>query len=291
MGRNRKVLTAMLGIVVTGVIGAACGGPGPAATAGVPKGAAAAPADAQTVEIVSTTTDAGAPPATQRMVYDFRHRVGEIFSTAGPAGQADSEVIVDQSNVYTSLSDITTGLSGPVPLPAGKEWLVQSVRHGAAAQGLVNLLDPTSPAANVAMLVRQLAPLVASVRQAGRALIAGVHTTRYDLTINAQRVKPVLGVAPLAPSGPVRVWADSEGRVRRIEFAYLVPHIGEITEMSDYTHFGLPVHVTIPPASEVETAPQLQRDMCPALRAGGEPRGVPSNLVAPPSSVTCPGRT
>jgi hypothetical protein len=61
--------------------------------------------------------------------------------------------------------------------------------------------------------------------------------------------------------------------------------------MSDYTHFGLPVHLTIPPAREVETARQLPKDICPALRAGGEPGGVPSNLVAPPWSVTCPGST
>ena len=64
-----------------------------------------------------------------------------------------------------------------------------------------------------------------------------------------------------------------QSRVRQLQFGFAVPQVGQITETSDYTHFGIPVHVTIPPASAVETLQQFQKDLCEAVQSSGSTGG------------------
>lgn len=94
-------------------------------------------------------------------------------------------------------------------------------------------------------------PLVQSIHEAGPAVIGGVETTRYEATVDVQALDKALGNdsgSDLSPAGPLQIWVDSQARVRQLQISYTVPQEGQITETEDFTDFGVPVHIAIPPA-------------------------------------------
>jgi hypothetical protein len=288
MGRNLKVLHVAVGLFVAALVGSACGTQSRPLTVGVVEASAAAMDNSQTVEIESTVTQPGSTPTTTRTVYDLQHHVGEVLPTPGIDGlNGEPEVILDQSNVYLSLSGFFGGLPD-VTVPVGKKWLkYTSPPNSVQANALENLFNPISPTVDMATLLNRLAPLVQSVYQQGIAMVGGVRTTRCDLTVNAKHFKSMLGAdsaAPLQPSGPIQLWVDSKSRVRRLQFVFTVAHVGQMTETSDYSHFGLPVRVAIPPASEVETFRPFQKDLCSAMKTAGDSGGTQTDSG---SSFTC----
>jgi hypothetical protein len=257
-----KMHTAALtaGVLAAALIGGACADPNQTETVNVVQASAAAVTQSQSVEITSTFAQPGAPATTERMIYDFQNRTGEIFQQTGPGGGfGPADVILAGTNAYLSLASLPNGLVGKPS--AAKKWLITP---GPATEPdsapLASLFDPMTPTGNLATLLSQLAPIVQSVQQAGTAVIDGVETTRYDVTLNAQRMASILGggsQAGLGPAGPLQLWIDSQGRVRRLQLSFSASGVGKITETSDYTDFGMPVHVTIPPSSQVEIMQQF----------------------------------
>jgi hypothetical protein len=107
-------------------------------------------------------------------------------------------------------------------------------------------------------------------------VIGGVETTLYDVTLSAQQLNRLSGSDPLMtlnPSGPLRLWVDSERRVRRLQFSFSYPHTPITTETSDYTNYGRPVDISIPPARDVETFQQWVKDYCAAMEAANPGSG------------------
>jgi hypothetical protein len=260
-----KMHTAALtaGVLAAAVLGGACADPNHTQTVNVVQASAAAMTQSQSVEITSTLAQPGALATTERMIYDFQSRTGEIFQQTGPGGGfGPAEVILAGQDAYLSLAGLPSGLVGKPA--AGKKWLMIPSPSSQTDSGpLAGLLDPMASTGNMATLLSQLAPIVQSIQQAGTAVIDGIETTRYDVTLNAQRIASILGggsQAGLGPAGPLQLWIDSQGRVRRLQLSFTASGIGKITETSDYTNFGVPLHITIPPASQVETMQQFAQN-------------------------------
>jgi hypothetical protein len=272
MGQIQWGIRLGAGALAGALLVAACASPNHTQTVNVVQASATATAQSQTAEITSTLSGPGSSPVTERMVYDFQHHLGEVFPSTGPDGQSQSEVILDGSSIYMSLSGFGNGLLAPVPpdLRPKKPWLVQTVpANQTNPTPLAGLFDPTSPSgADMATLLDRLAPVVQSVHQVGTASIGGVETTLYDITLDPQGIREVFGDgaqgAGPSPSGPLALWTDSQGRVRQLQFSLGFSLTGsqmqKITYTIDYSNYGIPVHVTIPPASQVETVQQFMED-------------------------------
>ena len=59
---------------------------------------------------------------------------------------------------------------------------------------------------------------------------------------------------------------DSERRVRKLQFSFSYPHTPITTETSEYADYSLPLHITDPPASDVETFQQWMKAYCAAIQ-------------------------
>jgi hypothetical protein len=238
-------------------------------------------AESQTVEITSTFSQPGSPPETSRMLYDYQHHLGESFFPESPEGAGQPDVILDGSTMYDRLPNLTSGLLGAVKAPTTKPWVVQTITAEESESPMANLLDPLTPAGDMATLLNRLAPVVQSVHQVGTVLLGGVETTRYDVTISDRALN-------IKPAGPLELWVDSEHRVRQLQFSFSNPQLPVVTLTAVYSNFGLPVHVTIPPASEVETFQQWFKDYCDEVNASNSSGGVVMLSGGSSTSRQCP---
>jgi hypothetical protein len=282
MGQIQWGIRLGVGVLAGALLGSACASPNHAQTVNVVQASATAMAKNQTVEIDATMTEPHSSATTSRMVYDYQHHLGETLPSPGPSGQELPLVIYDGSTIYVNISTFLEGLPGSTKLPAGKKWLAEQIPGTTQANNpLSNLFDPMFPAGDMATFLDRLAPVVQSVRQAGTAVIGGVQTTRYDVTLDPQAVQSLFAGEPQAPfelSGSLQLWVDSQDRVRQVQFSLSVPQLGQVTQTLDYSHFGLPVHISVPPANEVESPKQFMQSV----------QNVPNNGFCSFSTPTSP---
>lgn len=253
---------------------------------------AAATANSQTAKITTTLTGAGGPPTSEQMVYDFIHRRGEVMPWSDPDGSSGSEVIIDGSTFF---EDVATVASGAQVDLHGKKWLKIAAPNN-AQNPLANAFS-VSPSAGMATLITKLAPLVSAIHQDGTASIGGVTTTKYILTVSMGKWRSLVGAtaADPRPSGPLMLWTDAQDRVRQVQLSYSIPHFGKMTMKTDYTNFGIPVHVSVPPASEVMTEQQYESDICAAAASSGSATGqatlFANGTSSPPQNCSSIGTT
>src|SRR5262249_28279990 len=162
-------------------------------------------------------------------------------------------------------------------LPKGKSWLaVPTGTLGGDAPGLGSPLGPFG-VGNPADLLASLLAMSGSERNLGAATIRGVPVTGFAVNIDPakaaarvpdwerasfQQLAKSLGSGTI----PVDVWVDGQNQVRRVRLSLSSPGatdlIGapgktKLVESTDYYDFGVPVHVTAPPAAEVASLSQL----------------------------------
>lgn len=253
-------------LVAVGLLAiAGCGSTGGSAPSNLVETAAAATTSNHTAEIDMTLTTAGSAPSTMRLVYDFDRKLGEPLS---PSTATEAQEIFDGSQVYVPLAPfaITGLLAGPAPhIPAGKKWLVFSFRSSNSETAAFNrLLYPYLNNESATTLLSHLAPIVHSMQQSGTAVINGAETTLYDLTVDDHALAALASssTATEQVNNPVQLWVDSLGRVRQLQFTYSAAQSPAITERIDYSNFGIPVKVTVPPASQTMTVQQLLNVIC-----------------------------
>jgi hypothetical protein len=238
VGQRNWRLTLGVGALAA-VLTAGCGTAGHRETVNVVQASAAATARSQTVQIVSTFTQPGEPPSTTLLVYDYQHHRGASFPSGVSRRQPDT--IFDGSKVYLSLPEAAGGLLG-VKVPTGnKRWLIYDDTSKSHRDQLDSLLDPLLPNGDVATLLDRLAAIVESVHPSGTAVVGGVTTTLYDVTLDVAHLKkPSDPMMTLSPSGPLQLWVDSQDRVRQLRFSFSYPQTPVVTETSNYTNFGAP---------------------------------------------------
>jgi hypothetical protein len=191
------------------------------------------------------------------------------MGSAAPAGSV-AEVRFVGSTLYATFPDVAF-LSG------GKPWLsytlpakVSSMLSGsgfAAAVAAINGADPSS-------LLKMLGQVSGSVTVVGHSDLNGVAVTEYQATIEASKViaaaeakAGALGLpaakvaraeallAKIVPAGatlPVEVWLDGQGHLRQAAASVSLLGISASVTV-DLDHFGTPVNVVVPPASQVGT--------------------------------------
>jgi hypothetical protein len=176
-----------------------------------------------------------------------RHRGSVSFGSALNSG---FDVIYDGDVVYSDLSALRDWV------PKGKHWLRGEGDHG----------DPFDPQERAlrdpATLLRFLRPTSSEVREGGHEKIGEVDTTRYEGTLDLQRI---VDQSPEAERGDLQaeldflreampsttvsysVWVDSNGVARRLR----VDSGNASSTTIDFYDFGVPVAVDIPRASEI----------------------------------------
>jgi LppX_LprAFG lipoprotein len=135
-------------------------------------------------------------------------------------------------------------------LPGGKTWVKVDFGKSLKSLGVdLSALSAQSPA----QALRRLQGL-GSVTKVGPALLDGVSTTRYTAIIDPGKLpKEVqrLGIS----YGPVDVWIDDQGLVRRMHMSFVqggssgVPQAAVDMAMT-MSSYGEAVHVAVPSADE-----------------------------------------
>ncbi len=173
-----------------------------------------------------------------------------------PAKQVQAVTTIQGTTVESrTLGPVTyTKVPPGANAPKGKPW----VKVDNSSSGTADLSDPTG---SLAVLKAGLGP----VQKLGAAQVAGVPTTRYSTSLDvtkAARTVPALkqlqglGVTRV----PLQIWIDKQGRLRQLTESidatrFPVSRTGTapaaIAVTITYSDFGVPVHVTAPPASQV----------------------------------------
>jgi hypothetical protein len=159
-------------------------------------------------------------------------------------------------------------------LPNGKTWValdVKGIGEAAALPGL-GTFGATSPAD----LLTSLTAISGSVKKLGTGSVRGVAVTEYRVTINPQKAARAAKLPAAQRAGYQRfvaslggnamtadVWVDNANLVRQVTLSMRLPaamaagsgsNLGKsarMTETTDFYDFGIPVHLSPPPAAQV----------------------------------------
>jgi hypothetical protein len=198
--------------------------------------------------------------------FDWSRSIGHTLvsvSVPGAAAEKLNEVVAGSNEYVEFPPAIRSVLSG-------KAWV--EVPIGSAGSN-AETENPTT-------LLAILEAGSSAVRRVGTARLDGVQTTIYTATIDPsqdlQHLSPQLrkleqqSLSQFAgtTSVPVELWVDGQGRVRQlVEHATLTPKAESAAAAAGtirmvvtvgLSHYGLPVSVTIPPASQVSHKPLSQ---------------------------------
>jgi hypothetical protein len=136
-----------------------------------------------------------------------------------------------------------------------KPWLKVDLSKLAAGQSLGSGVTGDSGQQFLGML----RGAATSVKKTGTVTVAGVKTTQYTAKVSVSKLLGTAGIAGtqaktleghgLAKTLPITVDIDPQGRTRKMTFSL---HAGPATVSMAMvlTDFGVPVHVTAPPAGQ-----------------------------------------
>lgn len=168
---------------------------------------------------------------------------------SGVPGTGDISEVIVGTTVYVKISS----LSG-----SGKPWIKLSTTSSGSSAIIHQLLQQAT-SGNLATQAK-LAEVVSGLHQAGHATIGGVPTTRYDGTLEPSRVLPHLSaglrklLTPMLSQihGQLKVsyWIDAQHRIRKLTEIESV-NGEQVATTIVYTAINQPVHITVPPASQV----------------------------------------
>ena len=202
---------------------------------------------------------------TETGVFDFAHARG-LLRVQGPAGSA-GEALFIPPQTYIKVPGGAGGM-----LPDGKSWIAM---RAAGTAGFGDFMLGPAAGANPADLLSMLREISASVTTLGAGTVRGVRVTHYRVIVDPAKAAARMprseraGFRALAKTMgtkvPVDVWVDHQNLVRRVKTTLHMPagkasHEGlRITQTLDFYDFGVPVHVSPQPASQVATTSQLAK--------------------------------
>jgi hypothetical protein len=289
-GRPGRLVIAVIAaaLVAAVAVGAAAfggtgSGTGAASSAahGTLAGSASASSAASSVAFTVAATESS-PGTTTTLVsgtgaYDSTARVGQLQADIpglsnflGGSGSSVS-VVVDGSDLYV-------GAPGLSSLTDGKNWLEfpssGTGASGGVASSLTALTDPSE-------LLALLGDTGGTVTKVGTVRLDGAPATEYRAVLSLTTVADHLGASQKAaaarqaaakaiqmlggPTVPVTVWVGHNGLVRQVTASVDLDHatLGSLPGSAGvssgssvdvtvgFSHYGSPVHVSVPPSSEV----------------------------------------
>jgi hypothetical protein len=176
------------------------------------------------------------------------------LSIPGATGVAPQQVtaveILAGNELYLKLP---TNLGGS----AAKPWTKTSLSSFGASSAEAKDEDP-------AAFLPLLAKYATNVTKIGPATVGGQATTEYSATIDPGAFPGAPAAAKTLGSLPIKVWLDSKHRLAQLSETISTPSTTPAavpttagpttsTVTLGFSHYGEPVHVTVPPASEVTT--------------------------------------
>ena len=161
-----------------------------------------------------------------------------------------------------------------IRIPGHKPWVsvnldkVSQARFGASLSQLSALSG-----SNPAQALSQLATVSSQVTRTGAATIGGVPTTGYRAEVNLTKVAARVAAKAGAKAAqavrqearalgtstiPVQIWVDAHHLVRQVRYQLPIPAAstggpagtGTATATITFSSYGVPVHLTPPPASQ-----------------------------------------
>ncbi|HZP73929.1 MAG TPA: LppX_LprAFG lipoprotein [Gaiellaceae bacterium] len=206
---------------------------------------------------MSATITSGTQTVTEAGTGDFQNNpnLGSLTLVATGAGRAITmNAVLDSTTVYMS-SDAFAN-----QLPNGKTWLKLDYGKTLSSLGLkTSALTSTSPSDALAQLQAS-----GKVTDDGPATIDGVATTHYTTILDPSRAAAVEKATKVDVAyGPVEVWVDGQGLVRRMHTTSLeqasatVPQETTFSMTMTFSNYGEAVHAAVPPDSEVYDATGL----------------------------------
>ena len=261
--------------------------------------AAVAQTRAQTADIAVSTsmqTQGMSMTFTETGSFDFERSRGTI-TMREPLGMT---MVFLPPHVYLKVAD-----GDGTSLPGGKSWVDLGTAapgwSGAAAASAAS--GPFTDTTNPADMLAALTAVSGSVRKLGPGTVRGVPVT--GLRVNVDGAKAAAGLPSEDRAGfgslisafgghviPIDVWVDSHNLVRRLRVSLSLPDAmagfagtgaspaasappsasgsqGAVyTETTDFYDFGVKVLVTAPPASQVASMSQLNKDGSASASAG-----------------------
>lgn len=183
-----------------------------------------------------------------------------------------------------------------------------TARAAARGQGRLGLDAgpvPDAGGGDPTVALSYLKAAASKVELIGSEQLRGTPTTRYAVTVDAAKVAAQVpeefqGFADesgLAFPKPADVWIDQQGRLRKIHYTVTMNAPGEATPTAvtiestlELYDFGVPVHVTPPPANQVEV---IRSDIPPpgCTPEKGDSRAGSSDATSPDAAqgeVICP---
>jgi hypothetical protein len=178
-----------------------------------------------------------------------------------PAGTSLKEISVEQNGDYVLYLRLGALAA---QLPGGKHWIELNVSKLGMSAGLDlgKLLSASQfqPSDLFSMLESE----GAKISTVGPAMVDGVATTHYRVTIDTAKAlqakgltSPLLGgLAAQVPEVPADVWIGKDGLVRRIRVSLRLDQ-RRLAMTMDLQDYGTHVTITAPPSSDVYDATQL----------------------------------
>jgi hypothetical protein len=235
--------------------------------------------------------------------FDFAHGRGTI-SMQGPL--SSTEVFLPPTTYVKMPSAlISTGSGSGSMLPKGKTWI--AVPDSGAGDPAASLLGSPEDGADPAGLLAALTAESSSVQKLGPSAVRGVPVTGYALTIDSAKAAALPGadradVESLlksfdVPQFPVEVWVDGQNLVRREQLTLALsgglgaPAGSKLTLTTDFYDFGVPVHISAPPAAEVVQESQAPKIFGSSVSSSsGSGSGSSGTPIPPtPSGTLAPG--
>lgn len=205
---------------------------------------------------MSATVSSGGQTMTETGSGDFQNNpnLGAMSVRATVPGRTVTiNAVLDGTSVYMG-SDLFTG-----QLPGGKTWLKLDYGKELSSLGLsTSALTASSPSD----MLQQL-EATGKVTKDGPGTVDGVATTHYTAIVDPGRAAKVEKVMKVTIAyGPVEVWVDGQGLVRRMQMTWIQGASAAAREttfsmtmtLSDY---GEAVHAAVPAASDVYDATDL----------------------------------
>jgi hypothetical protein len=166
-----------------------------------------------------------------RGAYDFRRRLGGVSLDCSKLGGGHLRFLEIGDEVYFGVGRFV----------GQKRWIVSHVRGG--PQSIIGAIGGFDPfyGRGPAEMLEYLRSHGGGVSKVGSETVRGVQTTRYRGTLPGARHERL----------DVSLWADADGRVRRIRTRY--PSGASLTVTVDLVRFDVPVTTAAPPRSTVMT--------------------------------------
>jgi hypothetical protein len=228
-----------------------------------------------TVRTIFAGEQVAASTATTDGTYDYAAHKGQMDTTVKTAGvpfRFTERTVVIGSAVYLKMPAPPEVPDGGPPIWEGrhKPWVKlelpeELAGHSGLGPGFGP--GPGEGSGDPTEALRYLQAASSKVEVVGAEQVRGVSSTRYAVTFDAakqaaQLPKELRGLVEesgLAFPRPADVWIDQQGRLIKIHYAVTMRVPGEATSVPmtiettlELYDFGVEIHVTPPPADQVE---------------------------------------